>query len=43
MSITVVPDSGTGELEGIEGDFKIDIVEGKHFYDFAYRFTSVAG
>lgn len=39
MAITVVPDSGFGELEGLEGEFKIDIVEGVHFYEFSYRFT----
>lgn len=37
LSVTVVPDSGTEELAGIEGEFKIDIVEGKHFYELTYR------
>jgi len=37
LSVTVVPDSGTEELTGIEGDFKINIVEGAHLYEFAYR------
>jgi len=36
LSITVVPDSGTGELAGISGKMTIDIVEGKHFYVFEY-------
>eukprot|EP00040_Diaphanoeca_grandis_P021913 m.117206 g.117206 ORF g.117206 m.117206 type:complete len:142 (+) comp28564_c0_seq1:311-736(+) len=36
LSVHVVPDSGTGELAGLEGDFKIDIVEGKHLYEFKY-------
>jgi len=36
LSITVVPDSGTGELAGIEGRMGIRIAEGKHFYDFDY-------
>ena len=36
LSITVVPDSGTDELSGIAGSFQINIVEGKHFYEFAY-------
>ncbi|WP_158905794.1 DUF3224 domain-containing protein [Burkholderia sp. L27(2015)] len=40
LSVTVVPDSGTEELTGIEGDFKINIVEGAHFYEFAYRLPS---
>jgi hypothetical protein len=36
MSITVVPDSGTGELTGLAGTLEIRIVEKKHFYDFDY-------
>jgi hypothetical protein len=36
LDISVVPDSGTGELAGIVGRFAIDIVDGKHFYDFDY-------
>ena len=36
LSLTVVPDSGTGELEGIRGRMQIDIVEGKHYYTFDY-------
>ena len=36
QAITVVPDSGSGELEGLAGSFIISIVEGKHFYEFEY-------
>lgn len=36
LIITVVPDSGTGELAGLSGKMTIDIVEGKHFYKFEY-------
>jgi hypothetical protein len=37
LSITVVPDSGTGQLEGLAGTMKIDIApDGKHSYDFEY-------
>jgi hypothetical protein len=37
LSITVVPDSGTGELVGITGKMDIQIAEGgKHSYDFEY-------
>lgn len=36
LSITVVPDSGTGELEGLQGDFKLQIVDGKHLYELSY-------
>ncbi|MCU1230036.1 MAG: hypothetical protein JWO97_2920 [Acidobacteria bacterium] len=38
LTVSVVPDSGTGELEGISGTTKIDIRDGKHFYDLAYSF-----
>lgn len=34
--MTVVPDSGTGELEGISGDLEIDIVDGVHRYQLTY-------
>lgn len=37
LSITVVPDSGTGELAGLSGVFRLQIVEGKHFYEFDYQ------
>ncbi len=36
LSVNVVPDSGTGELEGIAGAMNIIIADGKHSYDFAY-------
>jgi hypothetical protein len=36
LSIMVVPDSGTGELAGISGTLSINIIDGKHFYDFIY-------
>jgi uncharacterized protein DUF3224 len=35
-TILVVPDSGTDELAGIAGSFRIDIKDGKHFYEFDY-------
>lgn len=38
LVITVVPDSGTGDLVGIEGTMNIRIVDKKHFYDFDYAF-----
>jgi len=34
LSVTVVPDSGTGELEGLSGKLDIKIEDGKHFYEF---------
>jgi hypothetical protein len=36
LSVTVVPDSGTGELAGISGKMDIKITDGKHFYEFDY-------
>lgn len=36
LLVSVVPDSGTGELVGIEGTMTIEIVDGKHFYEFEY-------
>lgn len=36
LSVSVVPDSGTGELSGLRGEFQIRIEEGKHFYTFSY-------
>ena len=38
LSISVVPDSGTGELAGLSGTMNIVIAEGgKHSYDFDYE------
>ena len=37
LSITVVPDSGTGDLAGLEGTFRLQIVDGQHLYEFDYR------
>jgi hypothetical protein len=37
LTITVVPDSGTGELTGLAGKMSIDIAAGgKHSYGFEY-------
>ncbi len=36
LSITVVPDSGTGELLGLTGKMNIIIADGKHSYEFDY-------
>jgi hypothetical protein len=36
LSVTVVPDSGTGQLVGLSGKMTINIVDGKHSYDFEY-------
>jgi hypothetical protein len=37
LSVTVVPDSGTGQLVGLTGEMTIKIVEGKHLYEFDYK------
>jgi len=36
LLVTVVPDSGTDELVGLAGEFKIIIADGKHSYEFSY-------
>ena len=42
LSLTVVPDSGTGELAGLRGRMAIDIVDGAHFYTFDYDLADPA-
>jgi hypothetical protein len=41
LTITVVPDSGTGELVGLAGQMAIHIADGKHSYDFEYTLGEV--
>ncbi|HEY0097867.1 MAG TPA: DUF3224 domain-containing protein [Pyrinomonadaceae bacterium] len=36
LTITVVPDSGTGQLAGLSGKMSINIADGQHSYDFEY-------
>lgn len=36
LTITVVPDSGTDQLEGLSGTMAIEIADGKHSYTFEY-------
>ena len=36
LSVTVVPDSGTGQLAGLAGRMTIQIAGGKHSYEFEY-------
>lgn len=36
LTITVVPDSGTGQLQGLAGKMDIQIEGGKHSYVFEY-------
>lgn len=37
LSVTVVPDSGTGELTGLRGKMAIEIADGVHHYTFDYE------
>jgi hypothetical protein len=36
LSVTVVPDSGTGDLKMISGKMTIEILDGRHLYSFEY-------
>ena len=36
LTVQVLPDSGMDELVGISGTMAIQIVDGKHLYDFTY-------
>jgi hypothetical protein len=36
LTVSIVPDSGTGALKSIEGTMHIDVAEGKHSYTFDY-------
>ncbi len=40
LLITVVPDSGTDQLEGLRGTMKIDIHAGKHSYELDYALAN---
>ena len=40
LSVTVVPDSGTGALEGISGQMSIDTSGGGHRYTFDYEISA---
>jgi hypothetical protein len=37
LRVSVVPDSGTGELAGIRGELAIHIEQGRHQYTFDYE------
>ena len=41
LSVTVVPDSGTGELSGLSGKMNIIIADGKHSYEFEYTLATM--
>jgi len=42
LSISVVPDSGTGALVGLSGQMSITIVDRRHFYEFDYSIPDVS-
>lgn len=42
LSISVVPDSGTGALKGLTGEMQVRIADGNHFYDFNYSLPDSA-
>ncbi len=42
LTITVVPDSGTGDLTGLAGHMTIHVNEGKHSYEFDYTLAETA-
>jgi hypothetical protein len=41
LTVTVVPDSGTGQLAGLSGSFAVKIEQGKHLYEFEYELGEV--
>jgi hypothetical protein len=41
LSVTVVPDSGTGGLAGLEGKMAIQVEGGKHSYEIEYSLPEV--
>jgi hypothetical protein len=42
LSVSVVPDSGSGQLVGLAGTMAIQIVDGKHSYEFDYTLEGAA-
>jgi hypothetical protein len=40
LSVSVVPDSGTGELAGLAGTLNIIIANGQHSYEFDYSIAA---
>jgi hypothetical protein len=42
LTVTVVPDSGIGQLTGLAGKMDIKIVNGKHSYEFEYTLAELS-
>ena len=38
--VKVIPDSGTDGFVGIAGTLSVNVIDGKHFYDFLYSFPT---
>lgn len=41
LTIKIVPDSGTGDLNGISGEMNIIIENGEHLYELEYGFAEI--
>ena len=42
LSVTVIPDSGAGELAGLAGKMEIKIEDGKHSYELQYAISETS-
>jgi len=42
LNVTVVPDSGTEELQGLSGTLQIIVADGKHAYEFEYAINKTS-
>ena len=42
LSVSVIPDSGTGDLTGLTGTLMINIADGKHSYEFDYMLPAMS-
>ena len=42
LNVEVVPDSGTGELQGLRGTMAIVVADGQHRYEFTYTLDAQA-
>ncbi len=40
LTVTIAPDSGSDELQGITGEMKIIITDDKHFYELDYALAN---
>jgi hypothetical protein len=40
LKIHVIPDSGTEELQGLQGNMDIQILDGQHLYEFDFHFVA---